>query len=103
MKRILTVPLLSATLALSGCAVVSISNDNQQAQFKTTAKISAPAWPWQDTASTLSRLNVSAGTNRFTGSLKDVSQETSTSTNAVNLIQAVVEAAVKAAVGVAAK
>lgn len=101
MKRIALLLALLSLLLCSGCAVVSISNDNQQAQFRTTARISAPAWPWQDTASTLSRLNVSASTNKFTGALKDVSQETSTSTNAVSLIHTVVEAAVKAAVGVA--
>lgn len=73
----------------SGCAHVSVTRDGFSAI--------TPAWPWQDSTRVIDRLNVSTKTNAFTASVRGLNESEQTSSNAVLIIQAVTEAAIRAA------
>lgn len=87
-------------LLLAGCSSVHIESVAANGT-RTIATATVPAWPWQDSAQVVQRLNASAATNRSTISMRDVTQSEITNTNTLNFfkeaIAAVVEAAIKSA------
>jgi hypothetical protein len=86
--------ILAALLSVTGCAYVSVYDDQKQAGFKSVV----PAWPWQDSTRVLDKMNVSSKTNAFTASVRGLSDSETTSTNTVDLVSKTVSAAVSAAV-----
>jgi len=84
-------------LLFTGCSVVRIANKTPAGQ-ETTFTAYVPGWPWQDSAQVLAKMNLSAKTNAFTASLRDLSESETTSTNAAALVNGIVNAAVSAAV-----
>jgi len=90
----LLIVLFSVTL-VSGCAYVRIHNRETGTGFSAVV----PAYPWQDATASFSRMNISVKTNgSFTASIRDLSQEEITSTNATALIEAVSKGAIEGAV-----
>lgn len=85
--------LLIGCLACASCSVIRLSNEQTQSRFSAIV----PAWPWQDSATIISKMQMVAKTNTFEGSLSDLTQQQKTSTNTIDLIQAIVSSAVKAA------
>lgn len=87
-------------LLLAGCSSVRVESVAANGT-RTVASALVPAYPWQDAAQVIQRLNASATTNRSTLSLRDVNQSEITNTNTLNFfkeaIAAVVEAAIKSA------
>lgn len=85
---------------LAGCSSVRVESTGPNGTH-TVAKALVPAWPWQDSAQVVQRLNASAATNRSTISLRDVNQSEIANTNTLNFfkeaIAAVVETAIKSA------
>lgn len=88
--------LLASLLSVGsvGCAYVKMYDNDRKAGFVSVV----PAWPWQDSMRSLDRMNVSAKTNGFTASLRGLQDSETTSTNAVDLVGKVTEAAVSAAI-----
>jgi hypothetical protein len=89
--------LLVFAFLLAGCSVLRIKNV-QPNGAETTVTAYVPAWPWQDSGKNIERLTVSARTNSFNSSLKGLEDTETTSTNAANLLERTVSAAVGAAV-----
>ena len=86
--------LLLLVLILPGCSFVSAYDKERGTGFRAVM----PAWPWQDSARVVDRINVSSKTNSFTASIHGLNDTETTSTNAVNLLESAVGAAVGAAV-----
>lgn len=98
MNRLISILLLT----VCGCSVVHVTSSSPNGT-STTATAYVPAYPWQDSNQIISRLTASASTNRANISLRDTTQSEVTNTNATQLIENVVAAAVGAAVKAAAK
>lgn len=84
-----------ALILLNGCTYTTLSDP---ATGRAVARVVAPWAPWQDTSQALSKLTVTSRTNAFTASLNGYGAQETTSSNAVSLIQAVVQGAVQGAV-----
>ncbi len=82
--------LVLAALLCAGCEVVRVNERGITAY--------APAWPWQDSMRAIERVNLSNRTNNFTAAMRGMSDSETISTNAVDLVERVVGAAVKAAI-----
>ena len=79
----------------SGCAFVKI-NDPQTG--KPIVNAAVPAWPWQDSARTIAGISVTSRTNYTRATMTGLDDSQTTTSNAVNLVQSVVGAAVGAAI-----
>lgn len=90
-------PLILAALCLSvaGCAFIRV-NDPQTGRNVVNSFV--PSWPWQDSARTISGLNITSRTNNFTTRVAAIDESQTTTTNATQLMESVVSAAVGAAV-----
>jgi len=95
--KIIPVLFLGGLLAfsLTGCSFVRVS-DPQTGHIVINAAV--PAWPWQDSTRTIQGLTATSKTNNFAAKVSGLEESQTTSTNAVALIQAVVSAAVGAAI-----
>lgn len=84
-----------AMIFLNGCTYTTLSDP---ATGRAVARVVAPWAPWQDTSQALSKLTVTSRTNAFTASLNGYGAQETTSSNAVQLIQAIAAGAVQGAV-----
>jgi len=82
--------LLILPFLVQSCSYVSANRDGFRAYM--------PVYPWQDSTRLIERMSVSTGTNRFTASVRGLSETDVTSTNAVHLIEAVTKGAMEGAV-----
>lgn len=94
--KLLALAMATALLVSSaGCTHIALYDP---ATGHKIASGNIPAWPWQDSSQAIQRLAMRSRTNDLTISLSGVTSQETTSTNAVNLIENVVGAAVGAAV-----
>ncbi len=87
--------LIVAAALVLGCGCNSLNLTTPDGS-KVTGHI--VAWPWQDSSAALQKVFVTHKTNASSISVAGLTQEQVTSTNAVQLIQAITEAAVAGAV-----
>lgn len=80
-------------VAFCGCSYVRVYDKERRAGFSAAM----PAWPWQDSSKVIDRVNVSAKTNSFTASVRGLNESEVTSTNSVNLVEAVTKGAIEGA------
>ncbi len=92
--KLLQLASLLLLLLADGCAYVRVYDKERQAGFSSMM----PAWPWQDSTRVIDRMNLSAKTNGFTASIRGMTEQEVTSTNAVNFVESVVSSAVSAAI-----
>lgn len=86
--------LLVCLLGSCGCSAVRAYDKGRQAGFSAIM----PAWPWQDSARVIERMNVSSKTNGFTASIRGLNDTEVTSTNAAALIESVSKGAIEGAI-----
>lgn len=85
---------IAVALVLASCSSVTIEDQTRQVRFSAVM----PAWPWQDSLRAVERVNLSARTNTTTFSIRGLTEQETGATNLPTLLEAVVTAAVRAAV-----
>ena len=98
-KTIETTVLVAAIMAVTatGCTVTRIHSEDGSGG-KTSVTSYTPGWPWMDTQKALDKATLSTSTNSTSLNLAGYTEAETGNTNAMDTVQAVVGAAIGAAV-----